>query len=86
MLDHTVRRLKRGEASAIDMINALLAQELTLHESRRIETALMMARLVAVDKLISPDIGATHSHYRSSWQDAVPSCSTRKTIVRTHGR
>ena len=45
LLDHSVRRLERGEASALEVIDALLAEELTLRESRRIKTALMMARL-----------------------------------------
>jgi hypothetical protein len=45
VLDPTLRRLERGEASTLEVIDALLAEELTLRESRRIKTALMMARL-----------------------------------------
>src|SRR5260370_34878773 len=45
VLDHTVRQLERGETSALEGIDALLAEELTLRESRRIKTALRMRRL-----------------------------------------
>jgi DNA replication protein DnaC len=55
VLDHTVRRLERGEASALDVIDALLAEELTLRESRRIKTALMMARLSTIKTLAGYD-------------------------------
>jgi DNA replication protein DnaC len=44
-LDHIVRQLERGEASAIEAIETLLAEELTIRESRRIKAALQMARL-----------------------------------------
>ena len=46
-LDHTVRRLERGEITALEAIDILLAEELTLRENRRIKTALLMARLTA---------------------------------------
>ena len=55
MLDHSVRRLERGEASALEVIDALLAEELTLRESRRIKTALMMARLSIIKTLAGFD-------------------------------
>jgi DNA replication protein DnaC len=55
MLDHAVRRLERGEASALEVIDALLAEELTLRESRRIKTALMMARLSIIKTLAGFD-------------------------------
>jgi DNA replication protein DnaC len=55
LLDHAVRRLERGEASALDVIDALLAEELTLRESRRIKTALMMARLSIIKTLAGFD-------------------------------
>jgi DNA replication protein DnaC len=55
MLDHSVRRLERGEASALDVIDALLAEELTLRESRRIKTTLMMARLSIIKTLAGFD-------------------------------
>ena len=55
VLDHTTRRLERGEASALEVIDALLAEELTLRESRRIKTALMMARLSIVKTLAGFD-------------------------------
>jgi DNA replication protein DnaC len=55
LLDHTVRRLERGETSALEVIHALLAEELTLRESRRIKTALMMARLSTIKTLAGFD-------------------------------
>jgi len=55
VLDHTVRQLERGEASALEVIDALLAEELTLRESRRIKTALMTARLSTIKTLAGFD-------------------------------
>jgi hypothetical protein len=55
MLDHSVRRLERGEASALEVIDTLLAEELTLSESRRIKTALMTARLSIIKTLAGFD-------------------------------
>src|SRR5882672_4400855 len=54
-LDHVVRRLERGKASALEAIDTLLAEELTLRESRRIKTALMMARLSIIKTLTGFD-------------------------------
>jgi len=44
-LDHTVRRLERGEISAIEAIDGLLAEEHVNRESRRVGVALKTARL-----------------------------------------
>jgi DNA replication protein DnaC len=44
-LDHTVRRLERGEISAIEAIDDLLAEEHSNRESRRVGVALKTARL-----------------------------------------
>ena len=49
--DVTVRRLERGEMTALEAIDALLAEELTLRENRRIKIALMMARLSSIKTL-----------------------------------
>ena len=51
VLDHTVRQLERGETSALEVIDALLAEELTLRESRRIKTAFCRASLLIVDEI-----------------------------------
>ena len=37
ILDATVRRIERGEMNALEAIDALLAEELTLRENRRVE-------------------------------------------------
>ena len=55
VLDRTVRQLERGEVSTLDAIGTLLAEELTVRESRRIKTALVMARLTAVKTLAGFD-------------------------------
>ncbi len=54
-LDAVLRQLERGELSTLDAIEALLAEELTLRESRRIKTALVMARLSTVKTLAGFD-------------------------------
>lgn len=55
VLDQTVRQLECGQVSALEAIDTLLAEELTLRESRRIKTALLMARLTAVKTLAGFD-------------------------------
>lgn len=55
VLDQTVRQLECGQTSALEAIDTLLAEELTVRESRRIKTALVMARLTAVKTLSSFD-------------------------------
>jgi DNA replication protein DnaC len=55
ILDQVVRQLERGELSALEAIDMLLAEELTLRESRRIKTALVMARLCAIKTLAGFD-------------------------------
>jgi hypothetical protein len=40
--DQTVRQLERGEASALEAIDTLFAEELTLRENRRVKVALQM--------------------------------------------
>jgi IstB-like ATP binding protein len=55
ILDVTVRRIERGELTAIEAIDALLAEELTLRENRRIKIALMMARLSTIKTLAGFD-------------------------------
>jgi DNA replication protein DnaC len=55
VLDRTVRQLERGEVSALEAIETLLAEELGVRESRRIRAALMMARLTTVKTLAGFD-------------------------------
>lgn len=54
-LDHVVRQIERGETSALEAIDTLLAEELTLREGSRIKAALRMARLTTVKTLQSYD-------------------------------
>jgi DNA replication protein DnaC len=44
-LDHTVRRIERGELTALEAIDGLLAEEHATRESRRVGVALKTARL-----------------------------------------
>ena len=50
-LDHVVQQLERGQVSAIEAIEALLAEEITIREGRRIKAALQMARLATIKTL-----------------------------------
>jgi DNA replication protein DnaC len=51
IVDVIVRQLERGETTALEAIDSLLMEELTLRESRRVKTALVMARLSAIKTL-----------------------------------
>ncbi len=55
IVDATVRRIERGEVTALEAIDALLAEELTLRENRRVRTALVMARLSTIKTLAGFD-------------------------------
>lgn len=44
-LDHTVQQIERGEVTALEAIDNLLAEEFTIRESRRITVAMATARL-----------------------------------------
>jgi DNA replication protein DnaC len=50
-LDHIVQQLERGQISAIEALDLLLAEEITVRESRRIKAALQMARLATIKTL-----------------------------------
>jgi DNA replication protein DnaC len=50
-LDHVVRRLEQSEISALEAIDVLLSEELTLRENSRIKTALRMGRLATIKTL-----------------------------------
>jgi DNA replication protein DnaC len=65
VLDQTVRQLECGQLSALEAIDTLLAEELTLRESRRIKTALVMARLTTVKTLAGFDFSFQPSLDRS---------------------
>ncbi|SMD20179.1 IstB-like ATP binding protein [Rhizobium sp. RU36D] len=54
-LDHVVRRLEHGELSALEAIDILLSEELTLRENSRIKTALRMGRLGTIKTLAGFD-------------------------------
>jgi DNA replication protein DnaC len=51
IVDVIVRQLERGEATALEAIDSLLMEELTLRETRRVKTALVMARLSTLKTL-----------------------------------
>src|ERR1700735_3898876 len=55
MLDATLRRIEQGEIAAIEAIDDLLTEELTLRENRRVKAALRMARLPILKTLAGFD-------------------------------
>ena len=55
VLDHPIRQLERGAIGALQAIDALLGEQLTLREARRVKAALKMGRLVAIKPLAGFD-------------------------------
>ena len=54
-LEAVIQQLERGQVSAIEAIDTLLAEEITVREGRRIKAALQMARLATVKTLTGFD-------------------------------
>src|ERR1043165_6418403 len=54
-LQDTLARIERGELSTLEAIEALLGEELTTRQSRRIKMALQTARLTTIKTLASYD-------------------------------
>jgi hypothetical protein len=50
-LEHVVQQLERGQISAIEALDELLAEEITSRERCRIKAALQMARLASIKAL-----------------------------------
>jgi DNA replication protein DnaC len=55
VLEHMMRQLERGELSALEAIDSLLGEELTLREGRRVKAALKMGRLLTIKTLTGFD-------------------------------
>ena len=55
ILDVTLRGIERGEITAIEAIDALLTEERTLRENRRVKMAVQMAKLSAIKTLAGFD-------------------------------
>lgn len=55
IVEATVGRLERGELSALEALETLLTEELSVRESRRVKTALAMARLTPIKTLAGFD-------------------------------
>jgi len=55
VLDVALRGIERGETTALEAIDILLAEEVTLRENRHVKMALQMARLSAVKTLAGFD-------------------------------
>ena len=53
VLDVTLRGIERGEIGAVEAIDALLTEELTTRENRRVRMAVQMARLSAIKTPVS---------------------------------
>ena len=54
-LDAIIQQLERGTITPIEAIDTLLAEEITVRESRRIKAALQMARLATIKTLTGFD-------------------------------
>lgn len=65
VLDAILRGVERGETTALEAIDRLLADELAWRETRRIRTALVMARLASVKTLAGFDFAFQPSLDRS---------------------
>lgn len=86
-LDHVVRRLEHGELSALEAIDILLSEELTLREYSRIKTALRMGSLRRSRR--SPALTSPFSHLStgiasSPWRSSASSIVTRPSISSAH--
>jgi IstB-like ATP binding protein len=55
VLDVTLCGIDRGEIGAVEAIDALLTEELTMRENRRVRMAVQMARLSAIKTLAGFD-------------------------------
>lgn len=55
MLDTTFRKIEQGEIDAIEALDHLLVEEVTIRENRRVKTALLLARLTSIKTLAGFD-------------------------------
>src|ERR1700738_4276786 len=55
ILDVTLRGIERREVGAVEAIDALLTEELTIRENRRVKMAVQMAKLSAIKTLAGFD-------------------------------
>jgi DNA replication protein DnaC len=55
IFDATLRGIERGEITAVEAIDALLTEELTMRENRRVKMAVQMAKLSAIKTLAGFD-------------------------------
>ncbi len=55
ILDVTLRGIERGEIGAVEAVGALLTEELTIRENRRVKMAVQMAKLSAIKTLTGFD-------------------------------
>ena len=55
VLEAVIQQLERGQIGAIEAIDILLAEEITVREGRRIKAALQMARLATIKTLTGFD-------------------------------
>ncbi len=75
VFDVTLRGIVRGEIGAIEAIDALLTEELTTRENRRVRMAVQMARLSAIKTLAVFDfVFQPFSTETVSWRS--PDCSS----------
>jgi hypothetical protein len=76
-LNHVMQQLERGQLSAIEAVEALLAEEITVRESRRVKAALQMARLATIKTLSA---STSRSSLRSTVTGSLRSLSSTSSI------
>ena len=87
-LDGIVRRLEQGEVGALEAVDILLSEELTLRENSRIKTALRMGRLATIKTIAGFDFSFQPSLDRDRILTLAPSSGssrdTRSSISSVH--
>ena len=78
-LDHVMQQLERGQLGAIEAVEALLAEEITVRESRRVKAALQMARLATIKTLSR--LSTSRSSRRSTVTGSLRSPSSTSSIA-----
>ena len=75
VLEGTVRQIERGDITALEAIDALLSEELTLRQNRRVKMGLMTARITAAKTLAGFDFAFQPSTSSTGTKPCI--CSAR---------
>ena len=72
IVDAIVRQIERGEVTALEAIDAMLVEEFTVRENRRIKTALVMARLSTIKTLAGFDFAFEGGQFACNGVGSIP--------------